>query len=136
MDQPTGRSDQPTREECATIIERETDALRAIGSGFVCAFDAAAAYLREDAARIAELEAERDALVAQVASLRKALEWLWGEGVVVFEAMTDDNGSSLWTVDLEPVGCDDTDIFYRSLSAATGVPVKHLWLEAEESDEQ
>lgn len=120
---------KPTREECADMFERMK---RANYLHHVCERDwllPAAAYLRDDAARVAELE-------AQAAGLRKALEWLWGEGVVVFEAMTDDNGSSLWAADLEPFGGDDTDHFYRSLAAATKVPVKHLWPEVEESDGQ
>jgi hypothetical protein len=149
-----------SREECAAYQDEHAEILREVCDG-ACDYPirrckASAAYLREDADLAARLEtaesacaimreraercetaeAERDALAEQVASCRKALEWLRTNRVALRADRRPGVPYPFWTetIIIDEMQC--AAAFMSSLSEAAGVPVAHLTGEKEAANHE
>lgn len=121
-------SDKPSREECARACDSARSGQPRAGEWNAHGLQHAADYLRQDADLAERLAAERDALAEQVASCRKALEWLRETGLFWF---VDEHG----LLDVARGKVQPKDEWMTDLSNATGVPLAHLTGETEEAGE-
>jgi hypothetical protein len=112
---------KPNAKQAAAYLRADADLAARLETA-----EAACAIMRERAERCEAAEAERDALAQEVASCRKALEWLQQRGVRVMRTPMLAGPTGLPR--FSPVIADELDegVLLKQLSVAYGIPLAHL----------